>query len=389
MKNIKFFGIILFLLVIIFAGCEKNDVSSINGPENGTDVQSLSKHGYEGQNVHAVFTLSNSAAVNEVIMFRRSGGGTLTSVGSFPTGGSGTGSGLGSQGALVLNRGLIFAVNAGSSDISVLSVSENGLTFIDKKPSGGSAPISLTVHGNLLYVLNAGIPENITGFDINNDGTISQIIGSTQPLSGSGVGPAQIEFSPNGHVLIVTEKGTNSIDTYVVGGNGIASAPITQPSTGNTPFGFEFDKRGHLIVSDAYGGGALAGAMSSYNVSTSGVSLITGPVFNTQTAPCWVAVTENGKFAYTTNTGTSNISGYKVGQNGSLTLFNDGGNTASTGTGSSPIDMAVSNNSQYLYTLSHGTNTISVFRIDNGHGGLTSVQTVTGFSDGTVGLAAN
>ncbi|MEJ2613922.1 MAG: hypothetical protein P8Z35_03100, partial [Ignavibacteriaceae bacterium] len=82
-----------------------------------------------------------------------------------------------------------------------------------------------------------------------------------------------------------------------------------------------FDKHGRLIVSYAYGGNANAGAMSSYNVSAGGISLITGPVNNQQTAPCWVAVTKNGKFAYTTNTGTSNISGYRIQYNGGWFYF--------------------------------------------------------------------
>ena len=388
MRNLKILFTVLFFLVIIFAGCEKNEVSSVNGPVEN-DVPALAKHGFGGRNVHAVYTLTNSASENEVMMFRRTGQGTLASVGSFSTGGTGTGSGLGSQGALVLNRGFLFAVNAGSNDVSVLSVSESGLNLVDKKPSGGTTPISITIHGRLLYVLNSGTPENISGFTINDDGTISQISGSTQPLSGTGVAPAQIEFSPDGRILVVTEKASNMIDTYVVGHDGIAGAPASQLSTGTTPYGFEFDKHGRLIVSDAYGGNANAGAMSSYNANAGGISLITGPVYNQQTAPCWVAVTKNGRFAYTTNTGTSNISGYRIEHNGGLVLFQDGGSTASTGSGSSPIDMAVSSNSQYLYALSHGTNTISVFGIDNGHGGLHAVQTVSGLESSSAGLAAN
>ncbi len=386
MRYLKIFSVLSLFLLITFAGCEKNNTLSINSPADGDNLQPLSK---QSSNVHAVYTLSNSSAGNKVIVYKRSGSGTLTNAGSFSTGGTGTGTGLGSQGALVLDGNFIFAVNAGSDEVSVLSVGANGLSLVDKKPSGGMQPVSLTTHGNLLYVLNAGGTGNITGFRIKKNGSISQIAGSTKPLSSGSAGPAQIEFSPNGRVLIVTEKATNSIDTYVISNNGMANGPITQASAGATPFGFEFDKKGHLIVSDAFGGGALAGAMSSYNVSTSGVSLITGPVFNKQTAPCWVAITKNGKFAYTTNTGTSNISGYKIEHNGSLKLFNDGGNTASTGAGSSPIDMAISNNSRYLYALSGGTNTISIFRIDNGHGGLTHEGTITGLWTGTVGLAAN
>lgn len=392
MKNLKIFTAVLFFLVLIFAGCEKRDVGSINGPVNGDDTQALAKHDFGNMgdhNVHAVYTLSNSAAGNEVVMFKMSGYGILTKVGSFSTGGTGTGSGLGSQGSLILEGGLLFAVNAGSNEVSVLAVAENGLTLVDKKPSGGMTPISLTTHGRLLYVLNSGGSGNITGFKINNGGTISQISGSTQPLSGPSSGPAQIEFSPDGRALVVTEKATNMIDIYTIGSDGSASGPIVQSSAGDTPYGFAFDKRGHLIVSDAFGGGSLGGAMSSYDVSPGGISLITGPVYNKQTAPCWVVVTKNGRFTYTTNTGTSNISGYRIRYNGGLVLFNDGGNAASTGAGSHPIDMAVSNNSQYLYALSQGTNTISVFRIDNGHGRLRSVQTVGGLTSSSAGLAAN
>ena len=405
MRYTRIIPFLSLLLLIAFAGCSNDDMSSINSPVSDNTSQALSKsngnhnddfegdfdndHKGHSRNVHAVYTLSNSAAGNEVIMYRRSGRGNLSYAGSYSTGGTGTGAGLGSQGALVLYDGFIFAVNAGSNEVSVLSVGRNGLSLVDKKPSGGEQPISVTVHRNLLYVLNAGGSGNITGFKIHHDGSLSQISGSTKPLSSSASGPAQIEFNPNGRVLIVTEKATNSILSYSVGHDGIANGPNVQASAGDTPFGFEFDRRGRLIVSDAYGGNSLAGAMSSYNVSAGGVNLISGPVYNTQTAPCWVAITNNGRFAYTTNTGTSNISGYWIKHDGTLKLFNDGGNAASTGAGSSPIDMAISNNSQYLYALSAGTNTISVFRIDNRRGGLKSIQTVSGLSSGTVGLAAN
>jgi 6-phosphogluconolactonase len=377
---------VFFLVLFVFAGCQENQ-SPVTGPG---DVQSLDKgvsDNWGRSNGSAVYTLSNSPGGNEVIMFRRNRHGNLSLAGSFSTGGLGTGAGLGSQGAVVLADGFLFTVNAGSDEISVMSFSHNGLTLANKVSSGGTIPISLTVHRHLLYVLNAGADGNITGFRISRSGELTPIPGSTQPLSGSGVGPAQIEFNPWGNVLVVTEKGTNSIDTYVVGYDGVAGPPNTQASTGDTPFGFEFDGRGHLIVSDAFGGGAGLGAMSSYNVSAGGISLITGPVANGQAAPCWVVVTKNGRFTYTSNTATNNISGYKIGHNGSLTLFNDGGNTAPTGAG--PIDMSISNDSQYLYCLNSGNQTISVFRINNRHGGLTSIQTVNGLPVGSAGLAAN
>lgn len=384
MKYSGFIAAVLFSLLFTFVGCEKNmDIPTSVGSD---DLTSLNRVGGNA-NAFVVVTESNSDAGNEVVIYSRGHDGQLSLMGSYSTGGTGTGSGLGSQGAVALSGGYIYAVNGGSDDISVMSM--NG-TIIDQKASGGDQPISLTIHHNLLYVLNAGSDGNITGFRINRgNGSLTQIQGSTLPLSGSGVGPAQIEFSPNGRMLVVTEKATNMIDTYVLNPNGTASGPNVQPSSGNTPFGFEFDNKGHLIVSDAYGGNANAGAMSSYDVSRGGINLISGPVGNQQTAPCWVVVTNDGRFTYTTNTGTSNISGYHVNHGGSITLFDDGGNTGSTGEGSSPIDMALNNNSEYLYALSGGTNTISVFRIDRKTGGLTSVQTVTGLPEHAAGLAAN
>ena len=383
MKYTSFLSAALFVLVIAFAGCQKN--MDIPTGVDSDGITSLDRPG--NADIFAVVTESNSDAGNEVVVYSRGHDGMLSMMGSYSTGGTGTGMGLGSQGAVALNGGYIYAVNAGSNDISVLSADG---AVVDQESSGGEMPISLTIHHNLLYVLNAGGDGNITGFRINNgDGSLTMISGSSRSLSGSGVGPAQVEFSPNGRMLVVTEKGTNMIDTYTINPGGTASGPNVQPSVGNTPFGFEFDNKGHLIVSDAFGGGMGAGAMSSYDVSSNGISLISGPVVNGQTAPCWVVVTNDGRYSYTTNTGTSNISGYNVNPDGSITLFDDGGNTASTGTGSSPIDMALNNNSGYLYALSGGTHTISVFIINRHTGGLTPVQTVTGLPDHAAGLAAN
>ena len=399
-KKMHVLSVLFLFLVLLFAGCQEDSNAPTDPIDNsGSTDQSLSKYGgsddgyydfdshYRG-NSNAVYTLSNSISGNEVIVYR-SRHGKLYSAGSYSTGGLGTGGGLGSQGAIIVRGNFIFAVNAGSNEVSVLVDGRNGLRLIDKVPSGGIMPISLTVHRNLLYVLNAGDDGNINGFNISHQGKLTPISGSTRPLSTTASGPAQIEFNPLGNVLVVTEKATNSITTYAVGNDGIASAPNNQPSAGDTPFGFEFDRRGRLIVSDAYGGGDLLGAMSSYNVSPGGISLISGPVANTQTAPCWVVITKNGKFTYTSNTGTGNISGYWIKHDGTLELFNDGGNTGSTGEGSKPIDMAINNSSQYLYCLNGGNQTISVFRIDNRHGGLKPIQTVSGLPVGSVGLAAN
>ena len=334
----------------------------------------------------AVYTLSNESSGNRVIVFSREKNGSLSWKGSVSTGGKGLGSGLGSQGAIVRRGDLLFAVDAGSNEVSVLRT-EGGFHVIARVPSGGLEPISLTVNDDLLYVLNAGDPGNITGFRGARSGHLVHINGSTQPLSGTGTGPAQVEFNPAGRVLVVTEKNTNMIDTYVVGAGGKAGAPDVQSSTGTTPFGFEFTSRGQLVVSNAAGKVSGMSSLTSYAVSPTGfLALITGPVADHQTAACWVAITGNGKFAYTTNAVSGDISGYTVAADGSLTLFNDGGVTASSD--ASPIDMALSRGSRFLFALNAGGNSITSYAISPATGGLTPRGKIGGLPASASGLAA-
>ena len=105
-----------------------------------------------------VYVQTNAASGNAVVRFERANDGTLTRVGEVATGGSGTGSGLGSQGALALSqdRHYLFAVDAGSNDIASMAFTRDGIRLIGRVASGGVQPISLTTNGDQLYVLNAG-----------------------------------------------------------------------------------------------------------------------------------------------------------------------------------------------------------------------------------------
>jgi len=256
----------------------------------------------------SVYTLSNQAAGNAVLVFSRAQDGTLAPTGAYPTGGLGTGAGLGSQGAIVRQDDALFAVDAGSNQISAFEIERDGLQLVSHVASGGVMPISLTVHGDLVYVLNAGSPANITGFSFRHD-ELEPLGGSTRPLSAAAPGPAQIQFTHDGRVLVVTEKATNKIDTYVVGRDGLATGPNVQPSAGATPFGFDIDRHGRLVVSDAFGGASGASALSSYDVGRDGgLTTITPLAADGQTAACWVVITRNGRSAYTTNTGSANVS---------------------------------------------------------------------------------
>lgn len=333
----------------------------------------------------AVYTLTNDPAGNQVAIFDRAADGTLTPDGLVDTGGVGTGGGLGSQGAIVLDRNRLLAVNAGSDSISLFTIHGDDLILRDVEDSGGDMPISVTVRRNVVYVLNAGAPENITGFRIFRH-HLHKIPGSTRPLSGSGVGPAQVEFSPNGRLLVVTEKGTNKIDTYF-NFFGRTFGPFVQDSVGETPFGFGFGKHNTLIVSEAFGGAADASTVSSYDVGRFGrLTPVSESVPTTETAACWIAVSKNGRYAYSGNTGSASVTGYRVDNAGNLTILDADGKTGDTPPGSATIDLAFNSSSKYLYALSGGTNVITAFE-RNSDGSLDNLGSV-GLPASTVGLAA-
>ncbi len=376
--------------LLLAGGCNSDRVTdpATSSPATGPALDR--GHGEEPRDAGpgAVFTMTNGSAGNDILVFPRRADGSLGEPAAVPTGGVGTGTGLGNQGGLALsgNGRWLFAVNAGSNDVSAFRVGPHGLRLVARVPSGGTQPISLTLNRNVLYVLNAGGDGNIAGFWVGWRG-LAPIPGSVQPLSGTGVGPAQIGFHPSGRLLVVTEKATNQLTVYRVDQRGRASAPTSYASNGMTPFGFAFDGRGTLVVSEAFGGATDASAVSSYRFRDNGAPAVrSGSVPDTESAACWIAITENGKFAYTTNAASGSISGYAITPDGRLELLDEDGVTGSTGPGSGPIDMTMSRNSRYLYSLNSGNGTISVFLIRAG-GSLESLGTVNGLPATANGLA--
>jgi 6-phosphogluconolactonase len=328
----------------------------------------------------AVYTETNSLTNNTIVSFDKMADGSLTMSGSFSTKGSGTGVSLGNAGGVILTEdgNYLLAVNAGSNEISVFQVKFNGLKLTDKIKSGGIKPISLTVNDNIVYVLNAGGNGNIAGFHLN-DGKLSVIPNSIKPLSSNSAGPAEIAFNPVGNVLVVTEKLTSKIDTYTVNKHGVAKGPIVHTSNGLTPFGFAFNEKGYLIVSEAPGS-----ALSSYLVEEDGsLKLISGSIADFRAAACWIAVTKDGKFAYANNAHDGTISSYIINKKGMLSLLE----TTATTSGNGNIDLTFSRNSKFLYSLNSADNTIAVFKVKS-DGSLKSVGIVS-VPKGADGLAAS
>jgi 6-phosphogluconolactonase (cycloisomerase 2 family) len=344
----------------------------------------------EAEVVGTAYVLTNQLTGNGVAIFDRFEDGSLSEPTVVATGGQGIGAGLGSQGSIALSEDgqWLVVVNAGSDEISLLEISEDGLTLADKVASGGVRPTSVTIYDDLVYVLNAGASGNIAGFHLSDEGKLMPIAGSTRHLSNLGLGesptPGQIAFDPKGEVLVVTERASNMISLYQVGKDGMAYGPMVQEAAGMTPYGFAFTPKGTLVVSEAFGGDDNASAVSSYAVSKDGFMVVSASVPTGQTAACWITLSKDGKFAYSANAGSSSISSYRVGTDGSLTLLD--GAAGMTGDDTGPLDMRVSDDGSYLYALSARSQNIIAFAIQ-ADGSLESLGAFGGLPMGSYGLA--
>lgn len=325
-----------------------------------------------------VYEATNAADGNAVQVFDYTADGTLTPGQLVPTGGLGLGASLGSQGGVVRDGRTLLVVNGGDNTVSSLRITRRGLTLRDVVPSGGVRPVSVTVEDGLVYVLNAG-SDTISGLRLDDDGDLRPLSGSTRALSGTGTAAAQVQFAENGRSLVVTERATRLISTFRVGRDGRATGPVLTASAGVTPFGFDIDNRGTVVVSEAG-----SGSVSSYRLSRGALTPVTAALSDTQAAPCWLEISRDGRFAYTTNAGSGTISSYVVGRDGSLTLL--AGIAATTGAG--PTDIAQSPDGRFLFARVRD-GSIDSFRI-GADGALTAIGSAVGATAiGSSGLAAS
>ncbi len=344
----------------------------------------------------AVFVMTNAADRNEVISFRRAADGSLEEGWRVSTGGRGTGGvtdPLESQGSLTLSQdhSLLFAVNGGSGEISVFQVHGSRLTLVDKETSGGSEPNAVAQHGNLVYVLNVGGSSNVVGFRLNAGGQVQRIPSSIRFLTTNNSEAASLAFSPNGQFLLVTERATNNIDAFRVQADGTLAPIVVNLSPDPGAFSVTFAPNGAALVSETgTAGGNDASAISSYFVAANGtlVAISTG-VPTLGNANCWNAITPDGRFVFTSNAGSSTISGFAISATGVLTPV--GATVAGTNpSGSTNLDIAVSADGKFLYTLNSGTGTIGIFGIQpdgtlNKFGDADGLSEAAGFN----GIAAN
>jgi 6-phosphogluconolactonase len=334
------------------------------------NLSAMAQERFDGdEDSGAVYTMTNAASGNQVLVFNRDSHGKLTAAGVVSTYGYGVGSGvdaLGSQHSVVLSDDdqWLLVVNAGSNEISVLRTDDHGLKFASKTASGGNMPTSIAVSHDLVYVLNGGPSPNITGFTLRHDGRLVPIPNSTRALAGAAFG--EISFDGRGESLVVTDKGNSNIIVFGVNDQGLAGSAVTNPSNGAVPFGITFDRHDHLLAVEAG-----SDAVSSYSIEKNDMlHTISASVANGQKAACWIA--SNGhRYVFTTNPGTHSVSSYSLdAQSGELKLI-----AGIAATGTTPLDVATSRHARYVYALDVGNLGIDTFRVEH-DGSLTNLGSV-------------
>jgi 6-phosphogluconolactonase len=321
----------------------------------------------------ALYTQTNDPAGNVVQAFDRDARGELTPAGTFQTGGVGLAALGGRQGAVELSddEASVYAVNAGSNSVSALRVTRGGLALEDVAGSGGTAPASVDEHHGRVYVLNSGATPNVTAFRARSDGSLEPIEDGRRELPGA-LGAAEVSVAPDGSALVVSERLSNRLETLPLDAAGRPGAPAVTASNGAVPFGFAFGHRGDVVVSEAG-----QSTVSSYRLGSGGLDAVTASLPVGFGAACWVAVSPNGKLAYTGNASGS-ISGFGIDGDGGLSPL---GTTPTP----SPRDLDFSRNGRFLYAVSP-TGRVTGYRVGS-DGSLEQVTSVPA-APGITGAAA-
>jgi len=334
-----------------------------------------------------VFVQTNEQGTNRVLAFRRGEDGALEPAGEYGTGGAGLGAvHLGSQGSVTLTADgrFLLVTNAGSNDVAVFAVHHDLLEMVRTTPSNGGAPVSVTEHDSLVYVLNAGDPC-LVGFTLDADG-MQVVPGSRRDLA-AGADPAQVGFSPDGATVVLTQRGTNSLLSFPVDESGVLGNPREIASSGQTPYGFTFADNQTLVVTEAFGAQVGKAAASSYRLTAQGLAPVSRSVGNGRSAICWAVSDGSGRFVYATNFADGAVSRYEVSSDGSLTLADA---TAGTAVEAHPglRDEDLSGDGRFLYAIDADAHRIFGWHV-GADGRLTSVGSRNGLPDSVAGLAAN
>jgi 6-phosphogluconolactonase (cycloisomerase 2 family) len=357
--------------------------------------------------VATVYTESNNPESdhNAVLAFFRSADGTLTQIGTFSTRGTGevnlpkvVGPDDSSQEVVATPDGqFLYAVNQGSNTVAAFRIRRDGsLDFINTFASGGVQPDSIGIVNDRLYVNNKGdatatdpgtVAPTITGFTINPDGVLSPIPNSTVTLP-VGTVPSQNLISPNGQFLfsdifgVNTAPQSNTLAPFQIEGNGTlklapggnVAAQAPNATTAAPALLGAAANPNHNIV---YAGLTGLSEVAVFTYDASGrLTFVGATARNNQggAAPCWAAVSPDGKFLYTGDTGSDSVGVYSLADPlhpvQTQELFLGGpltppGSPPGTSREVSAFQVTVDPSGRYVYAIAQNTSANGTFQEGN------------------------
>jgi 6-phosphogluconolactonase (cycloisomerase 2 family) len=333
-----------------------------------------------------IYTLDNDGNSNGVVILNRLADGTLTQMmaSPVPTGGKGlvvpSSGDLDSQGPLRIHGKHLLAVNPGSDSITVFEIAPSGaLKPVTGSPfqSSGSHPMSLAVHGDLVYVANQAVPfanptsaPNITGFRLDKAGGLTPIAGSTIEFP-PGEGPAQVEFNGAGTLLAATAgfQSDGSVRSFAVQSNGLLKEGTGSPFQADRAsglsgtVGFAWTADGRRIMATNFRGSAIR--VFSIDPKTAALTPEGARYSNHQRAMCWAVLGPDRKTLYGSNYVTNNASVFSIAGDGTLDLI---GNSAPKRFSSSSVpdskELQVSPDGKFLYLIGPSATEIAIFSLE-------------------------
>ena len=353
---------------------------------------------------------------NAIIHYHRSANGTIVEVERVATGGAGSGllspiyhvprpnhfEGAGSV-ILTPDHRFLFTTNAGDNSVSSFAVSEDGeLTLLDTKrtgnaTNGGAKSLAYAPSSRTLFVVHTFGPDHIRLMSVDGEGKLTPRPErySVNTMDWNNRVPTMAVLSPDGkflfvgttfdelpsrknpdgslilwiphkdgalHVIASNAPDPDGIVVFPVGEDGALREPSFHDARGASPFYIAFlhNRPDTLIIGYAVGNGVSMGRIDADG------KIRVGPLVPIDTSAglpselCWLAVSPNDRWVFTTNFGYSDISSYRIDGN-VLSIAKDPASPKVPGDGtfraidgvvsSGPSDSWISPDGAYLYQI--------------------------------------
>jgi pSer/pThr/pTyr-binding forkhead associated (FHA) protein/6-phosphogluconolactonase (cycloisomerase 2 family) len=261
-------------------------------------------------------------------------------IASYPTGGSGSHD-LADAGVLdadqqvIVNarHTLLFAINQSSDTVAVFHIATDGSLQPVKGspfPSGGKAPGSLGISGDILVVANKAhdgvrdlrkVAPNYTTFRIRDDGSLEHTGTTiTEPARSS---PTQVFVAPGGRLVFTTEE-SGVLRAFRLGSDGSLTEAPNSPAEIPTvafphhhrtspvwPAGLSANPRTRGVL---YTGLPNLRSIATYTYAPNGaLSFASHERDPAAVLPCWSVVSRDGRRLYFANAGSDNVTVWDVG----------------------------------------------------------------------------